>query len=450
MRADRRRTRASGFALAAALMLLVVGAILIVGVLAMAISAHQMSTSREQYTEAVYLAEAGINALISEWRANGIPDPTAQPYQGELPNGPTTGAYSVVWSWPPDPRGVVSVTSEGVTNSNIWQGSPFRLSRRVQVQLDTDGKWAWDHVWSADSTVSPDYPYATINGGGSYTPSDPNDPHAPYAQPELPTPRWDEWRQTALAQDQNADGSLPYAGSLDIKVDAEADRHVYWHGHGIDAPEDPSAHSSPPDENYYIPDPYFPELSYPDAYVCTPGSKRYTVTFGKEGPGNQLTVYNGLFFVHGDVIIKGKVVVNGTIVATGDITTQAMAEVSIKPTIPEGGAGEEEVYPALIAGRDVLITNRSTASANQTPEEVRILGIIWAGRSFDCRASLSSGCIVSPSVTLRGNFDIEYGFPIDPSDPNSPIFEPGVSTPPMFNEPDTGWMQPTPHSWREL
>ena len=79
-----------------------------------------------------------------------------------------------------------------------------------------------------------------------------------------------------------------------------------------------------------------------------------------------------------------------------------------------------------------------------------MLGIIWAGRSFDCRAALAAGCVVSPSVIMRGNFYLEYGFPIDPTDPNSPRFEPGVSTPPMFNEPDIGQVQPTPRTWREI
>jgi len=441
MRGKRIRGSA-GFALAATLMVLLVAVILITGVLAMAISAYQLSSSRQEYSQAMYLAEAGINALISDWRASG--GEPAQPYLGTLQNGSTTGSYRVTWG-PPDERGVVSLTSQGTTNSDAWEGSPVRLARRVQVQLDTDGKWAWDHVYSVDSALNPDYPYATINGGGEYLPSDAEDAHAPYSQAQLPTPKWDEWRQTALAQPD-----ATRQASTNISVDADNDQHVYWFGHGTGAPEDPAAHSVPPDENYFLTDPYFPGLSYPEAYVCKSGSKRYTVTFGKEGSGSQLTTYNGLFFVHGDVIIKGKVVVNGSIIATGDITTQAMAEVSIKPTIPPEGAPADTVYPAMVAGRDILITNRSTSSGSQVPEAVRVLGVIWAGRSFDARASLAAGCVVSPSVTLRGNFYLEYGFPIDPNDPNSPRFEPGVSTPPMFNEPDIGQIQPTPRSWREL
>ena len=83
--------RERGFAFAAALMLMLVVAILVTAVLTMSMSARLLASSRHEYTQAIYLAEAGVNTVIADWRDRGAENPPAQPYQGVLATGGAAG-----------------------------------------------------------------------------------------------------------------------------------------------------------------------------------------------------------------------------------------------------------------------------------------------------------------------------------------------------------------------
>jgi len=440
MTARETRSKVAGFAFVAALMVLLVLAILVTGVLAMALSARQLTGSRQEYTQAIYLAESGINALISQWRSQGVADPPLQPYQGQLAGG----SYSVTWEPHPTRPDVMIMTSVGTTNTDeakFSQGSILRLTRTVRVNLDTDGDWAWDHVYSTDPNRSDftEYPYADVMGNaGVIDPDDPNDPHGPGSFPFLPTPKWDQWRAAALSCETQT-----YNACTSSSVVATPARHVYWYGKTAGEKEDPTAHlaaASHTHRNGFVPDPYFPSLSYPDAYICQPSpSGTFEVQFRKQSG----VTYNGVYFIHGDVLIKNDVEIKGTIVATGSVRSEGQATFDVTQMIESGNAAPHTVYPAVIAGEDALIPDQS---------QFHTLGIIWAGRSFDGRASDEAGCIVTPSLILRGNFSVTYGITrADHPGEQLPVdYYPGSSPPPMFNEPDRGQMQPVPYSWREL
>jgi len=414
-----------GFAFVAVLMVMLVLAILITGVLTMAVSARNLSGSRHEYMQALYVAEAGINKLVSDWRGRGAVNPPAQPYIGTITNQGRTGSFRVSWDyWRPEPgivrQDVVVLTSTGTVNTGL-SGTIYNVSRTVQANLDTNGDWAWSHVYCTDDP-DPAYqvpPYADVNGASGYI-DPPNylDEHGPGSSPKLPTPKWDQWEAAAASYD-----TLPY--SKVSSGTADPARHVYWSGQST------SAHTGAGHThyNYFMPDPYFPAESYPAAYGCN----GYTVTF------TQGTVGEGVYFVHGNVIVKNKVTINGTIVATGDITFQGQGAVIIPLMHNSQDCATRTVYPALIAGRDIEIRDQSTFHTG---------GIIWAGRSFTAKAADQAGCIVSPHITLSGNFSVEYGF--DTTNPSCPRYEPGSSPPPMFNEPGLDAMQPVPHSWREM
>jgi hypothetical protein len=161
-----------------------------------------------------------------------------------------------------------------------------------------------------------------------------------------------------------------------------------------------------------------------------------TIEFKKQSAPS----YDGVYFVHGDIIVKSGVTINGTLVATRDIIFQGQAEATINVLIENAqDCAARTVYPALIAGRDILIRDQSVFHTT---------GIIWAGRSFSARAADQGGCVVSPHISLSGNFSVTYGF--DTTNPGCPRYEPGASPPPMFNEPGMNNLQPVPHSWREL
>ncbi|NIR01591.1 MAG: hypothetical protein GTN78_15560, partial [Gemmatimonadales bacterium] len=112
-----KRHRRGGFAFVAALMVILVIAILLVAILTMAMSAHLLAGSRHEYTQALYLAEAGVNAMISDWRLQGADNPPPQPYEGELANGGAAGAYRVTWAVDPNRDDWVTVTSIGTVNT---------------------------------------------------------------------------------------------------------------------------------------------------------------------------------------------------------------------------------------------------------------------------------------------------------------------------------------------
>jgi hypothetical protein len=430
MNSQSRRGSAGGFAFVAVLMVMLVVVVLIAGVLAMAVSARNLSTSRHEYTQALYVAEAGINRVVSDWRKRGAGNPPAQPYAGTIANAGSTGSFRVTWAyWQPQPglvrQDVVVLTSQGTVNTGgkALTGTILDLTRTVQVNLDTNGDWAWNHVYTTDdpNTQYQVPPYADVNGASGYI-DPPNylDEHGPGMSKRLPTPKWDEWEATALAYDH-----LPYAKTASGTADPA--RHVYWSG------QTTSAHTGAGHThyNYFMPDPYFPSLSYPSAYGCD----KFTVEFRKQAG----TDYSGVYFVHGNVIVKNGVTITGILVATGNITFQGQG-ISIIPLVnnPQNCA-TRTVYPALIGGYDIEIRDQSTFHTT---------GIIWAGHSFTAKAADQSGCIVSPHMTLSGNFSVTYGF--DTNNPSCPRYEPGSSPPPMFNEPGMDAMQPFPHTWREL
>ena len=424
------RGRSGGFAFVAVLMVMLVVVVLIAGVLAMAVSARNLSTSRHEYTQALYVAEAGVNKVISEWRMRGAGNPPVQPYTGTIGTAGATGSFRVTWAnWEPVPglirQDVVVLTSQGTVNtgSTSLAGTILDLTRIVQVNLDTNGDWAWNHVYTTDDP-DPQYqapPYADVNGGSGYI-DPPNylDENGPATSKRLPTPKWDEWEATALSYDH-----LPYAGIVGGTADPA--RHVYWSGQTT-ASHTGAGHAH---YNYFMPDPYYPGLSYPSAYGCDD----FTVEFRKQDG----TDYSGVYFVHGNVIVKNGVTITGTLVATGDITFQGQG-ISIIPLVTNADdCAARTVFPALIAGRDIEIRDQSTFHTT---------GIIWAGHSFTAKAADQAGCVVSPHITLSGNFNVTYGF--DTSNPSCPRYEPGSSPPPMFNEPGMDAMQPFPHTWREL
>jgi len=199
--------REGGFAFAAALMLMLVVAILVTAVLTMSMSAQLLATSRHEYTQAIYLAEAGVNTVIADWRDRGAENPPAQPYQGVLANGGAAGTYHVTWT-PPNDAGVIILDSLGTVNTGLT-GTVYHLQRTVQVRLDTDGDWAWNHVYYSDSDLpgQDEPPYATINGivevevdGAVGAPEDFLD-HAngPMSGGMLPSPMWDLWHEWVRA-----------------------------------------------------------------------------------------------------------------------------------------------------------------------------------------------------------------------------------------------------------
>lgn len=467
----RGESRCAGFAFVAALMVVLVVAILITGVLTIAISAYQLSTSRQEYTQALYLAEGGINKLFSDWRTRGMENPPGQPFEGDLANGSAQGRYSVTWTGIDD-KGQVTVTSVGTVNPG-HQGTIYNLARSVQVKLDINGDWAWNHVYYSDTDVPCKDPalYATINGGGDVEiggqagpPGDfVDNAHGPMGGGMLPTPMWDLWhewvrrdltydpvtKQQVPRPDHDGNG-LPDARWPDqatlpalttTAVNATPGRHTYWYGSSSGTPLAYSAHvlddHARYDQNYFMPDSF--GFSNPDAYVCATSNKRLTVTFA-DGD------FVGNYFVHGDIQVKRHAHILGTLVATGDIAFYGVDDVEITPEAvnPEAPCEDRVYYPALIAGRDVLVRDQGRDPGND-PSRLRVSGVIWAGNSYVGQASDVEGCVVSPSVTLGGNFLARYGMNVDGCE-----YEPGAQPPPWFREPDRNAMQPVPRSWREL
>jgi type II secretory pathway pseudopilin PulG len=483
------RGRPGGFALAAALMVMLVVAILVTGVLTMALSASRLAGSRQDYVQALYGAEGGMNAVISSWRTDGLPDgSTPNSVDGALSNGNTEGSYHVTWTWPPDASGVVTLTGTGTTNPNFWSGSLFRLNRTVSVELDTDGDWAWNHVYYADedqtdywAQYDPDW-YAYVSGNDS-TINDAiqpgNEAHAPGAGGKLPSPIWKFWRDWAARQDteqglymapvkpsynvQVAGGALPYTGISATSTPVLPKpggglRHVYWYGAGVT--DDPADHPAGADGDHqdYVDGnltPYNPDLygyMNPTYYWCQAGNKPFTVEFDKwdsDGDG-KADDYNidGNFFVYGDVVIKQKVNVRGSIIATGSITTQAQAAVTASLIVSDGTCEGRVFAPALIAGNNVTTRDSSVDATKDAPADVRIRGVIWAGEAYENYATSFGGCVVSPNIRFggTGTFEAIYGTNFDDG---CPPYEPGAVPPPWFREPDRGEMQPTPRSWRE-
>jgi len=318
--------------------------------------------------------------------------------------------------------------------------------------------------------------YAVINGNGDVeidgVVGDPEDfighENGPRGGGILPSPMWDIWHQWVqldlgcdpvtkepIPRDPDGDGvadprwedqaTLP--ALTVIAADADASRHMYWYGSSSATPLNHAGHSSDShatnDVNFFMPDWY--EQSNPDAYVCQTSNKRLTVTFGKQTA--EEGVYTGNYFVHGDIHVKNHALIRGTLVATGDVTFYGVANVSIQPEAinPNAPCEERVYYPAIIAGGSVLVRDQGKDPGDPDAERLRVSGVVWAGDSYTGQASNVQGCVVSPSVTLGGNFLVRYGAWLDGC-----YYEPGANPPPWFREPDRGEMQPVPRSWREL
>jgi|GEM_PF-2915148 len=473
------RRRSSGFAFIAALMVILVVAILLVAILTMAMSTRLLAGSRHEYAQAIYLAEAGINAMVSDWRVQGVDNPPAKPYTGELANGGAPGSYSVTWVVDPDRDDWVKITSVGTVNTGL-PGTVFNLDRTVEVMLDSDGDWAWNHVYYSDTDIpGQEYPeYATINGNGdveiggvSGMPGDFADhPNGPGGGGVLPSPMWDKWHdwvqhdmtcdpvtKELIPRDPDGDGvpdpRWPDQATLDactdIAVDADpdgadgslAERHVFWYGSSSSTPLDYTAHAADGhavnDENTFMPDWY--GYDNPDAYICNSSNKRFTVTFA-DGD------FTGNFLVHGDIHVKRRAKIHGTLIATGNVYFYGVEEASIEPEVanPDDPCDERVYYPAIIAGQNVLVRDQGVGE-DESQDRLRVSGIVWAGESYTGQASNVEGCVVSPNVTLGGNFLTRYGIEtVDGCE-----YKPGETPPPWFREPDRGEMQPLPRSWRE-
>jgi hypothetical protein len=478
MRITPEARRTGGFAFIAALMVMLVIAILLMAILTMAMSARLLAGSRQEYTQAIYLAEAGINALISDWRARGPSNPPAQPYEGELQNGRGTGAYRVEWTNYPGRTDWVIVTSVGTVNTGLV-GTVYNVSRTVEVRLDSDGDWAWNHVWYSDTDQDgmgpPDY--ADIKGGAGdviigQQPGSPEDytdhPNGPAGGGMLPSPMWDKWHawvqhdltcdpvtRELAPRDTDHDGvpdprwpdqaTLPAVTKTDVIhmcLCANPQRHMYWYGSRSTTALDPTAHAgdshAASDENFYMPDWY--GVDNPYAYICYGGSAPLTVEFSKKGGGD----YVGNYFVHGNILIKQDAVIQGTLIATGDITFEGTPNVYLPEVAnPDAPCDERVYFPALIAGGNVLV--RDQGAGGTDPSRTRVNGIIWAGGSYTGSAADTGGCVVSPSMNFNGNWMAEYGiYNLDGCD-----YLPGASPPPWFREPDRGEMNPVPRTWRE-
>jgi type II secretory pathway pseudopilin PulG len=455
-------------------MVVLVVAILLMAVLTMAMSARLLAGSRQEYTQALYLAEAGVNALISDWRARGPSNPPARPYEGELDNGRASGSYHVTWTNYPGRDDWIVVTSVGRVNMGLT-GTVYDLSRTVEVRLDSDGDWAWNHVWYSDTDQDgmgpPDY--ADTKGGAGdvfigqqrVKPEDYADnPNGPAGGGLLPSPMWDKWHawvqhdltcdpvtRELVPRDTNHDGvpdprwpdqaTLPAVTTTDVV--ASPQRHMYWYGSRSTAALDPTAHAGDShagsDTNSYMPDWY--GVDNPYAYVCYRGSTPLTVEFSKKGGGD----YVGNYLVHGNILIKQDAVIRGTLIATGDITFQGTPNVYLPEVANPDAPCEERVYfPALIAGGNVLVRDQGVGGGSD-PSRTRVNGIIWAGASYTGQAADTGGCVVSPGMNFNGNWTAEYGiYNLDGCD-----YFPGASPPPWFREPDRGEMNPVPHTWRE-
>ena len=478
------KPRQRGFAFVAALLVMLVIAILIMSILTMTVSARLLSSSRHEYTQAIYLAEAGINAVISDWRYLGPASPPPQPYEDDLANGGAAGSYRVTWGPYVDQNGTprpdwIVVTSTGTVNTGLV-GTVFNLSRTVGVRLDTDGDWAWNHVYYSDTDLPEmsDPPYADVKGGSGEleidgVTGDPEDflDHAngPGGGGMLPSPMWDKWHdwvqydetcdpvtKELIPRDPDGDGvpnprwvdqsTLPAYTDTTVYAAEVPDRHLFWYGSSTGAPLDPVAHAGDAhagnDENFFMPDWY--GFDNPHAYVCNSSSKRFTVIFGKS---KDIEVYTGNYFVHGDVQIKNSAQIKGTIIATGNVTFYGVANASIEPEVanPEDPCDERVYYPTIIAGQDVLVRDQGVGQ-DDLRERLRVSGIIWAGNSYTGQASNVEGCVVSPSVTLGGNYLTRYGiYNLEGCE-----YMPGELPPPWFREPDRGELQPVVRTWREL
>jgi len=458
--------RQAAFAFVAALMIMLVVAILLAAILTMTMTGRLLSTSRQEYTQALYLSEAGVNALIADWRARGMDNPPPQPYTGQLANGTSAGDYSVTWTTP-DAAGVVTLTSQAAVNPNLEE-TVYHLSRTVEVKLDTDGDWAWNHVYYSDSDLPgmEDPPYADVKGGSGEIDiggeiGDPEDfldhPNGPAGGVTLPSPMWDlwhEWVRLDLTCDPVTNEQLPrdpgprypdqatLPACTSVATDGDPERHLYWYGDSPDTPLDYATHSTDGhaayDENFFMPDWY--GIDNPVAYVCNAGNKRFTVTFSKDE-------YFGNYLVHGDIHVKSRAHIYGTIIATGNVTFYGVEDCTIIPEIanPDDPCDERVYYPAIIAGGDVLVRDQGVGD-DDLRQRLRVSGIVWAGNSYTGQASNIEGCVVAPNVRLGGNYLTRYGI----VDVDGCTYLPGETPPPWFREPDRGEMQTVPRSWREL
>jgi type II secretory pathway pseudopilin PulG len=343
-----------GFAFVAALMVMLVVSILIAGVLAMSASSQQLATSRQEFTQALYVAEGGVNALLSQWRANGVNNPPAQPYAGQvaLADASSVGQYSVTWTVP-NTNGIVTATSVGSVNSNL-PGTIYNLTRTVKVDLDLgtgpSSERQQNPVFDSALFSNTDL---SMNGNFDITGSTFSNAN------------------TSMNGNASVSGDVGSVGT--IKTNGNSKIGGKWN---------PGATA--------IPMPIIDTAHYQN--VAT-----QIFSNGKNLNGN--TALNGVVFVDGDCKINGNFSGVGVIVATGQVTINGNAGL----VNPNGG----DAF-AIIAGGGVKINGNSTVQGWIYTHDVDIQKP--DGFSGNGNATIVGG-IAADVIRVNGNLKVTYQKP---------------------------------------
>jgi cytoskeletal protein CcmA (bactofilin family) len=349
MRVGRKRT--GGFAFIAALMVMLLIAILLMAILTMTVSARLRTGSRQEYLQAIYLAEGGINALLSDWRARGAANPPPQPYVGQMVNGAdAVGEYSITWT-PVDANGLVTATSVGTVNTDL-PGTIYNLSRTVTVDLDMgtgpDSQREQNPLFDAALFSNSDL---SMNGnfhitGSTFSNGD-----------------------TSMNGNAWVSGDVGSVGTITTNGNAR-----------IGGNQNPGAAA--------IPMPIIDAAYYQDVATQIFGN-------GKSLNGN--IVLNGVVFVDGDCSINGNFSGVGVIVATGRVTLNGNA----KLVNPNGG----DAF-AIVAGEGVRINGNFTIEGWIYTHSI--------ADDAECRGNGNAtivGGIAADAIRVNGNLKVTYEKP---------------------------------------
>jgi len=344
-----------GFAFIVALMVMLVIAILATAVLVMATSATQLSASRREYTEALYVAEAGVNALISQWRATGPPQSAGSALQQRVTfaNGSLVGKYDAAWTAPDATTGIVTLTSAGTVNSNL-PGTIYDLTRTVKVDLDLGTGPGSEHQQNPvfDSAL---FSNTDLSMNGNF--------------------------HIAGSTFSNANTSMN--GNASISGDVGSVGYITLNGNAhIGGEQNPGA----------------AEILMPvidTAYYQNIATQVFSN--GKNLNGN--TALNGVVFVDGDCKINGNFSGVGVIVATGQVTINGNAGL----VNPNGG----DAF-AIIAGGGVKINGNSTIQGWIYTHDVNIQRP--DGFSGNGNATIVGG-IAADVIRVNGNLKVTYQKP---------------------------------------
>jgi hypothetical protein len=338
----------------AALMVLLVLAILVTGVLTMAVSSSQLASSRQEFTQALYVAEGGVNALLSQWRANGVSNPPAKPYAGQVTraDGSSVGRYSVTWT-DPNANGIVTATSVGTVNSHL-PGTIYDLTRTVQVDLDLgtgpSSERQQNPVFDAALFSNADL---AMNGNLHITGSTFSN------------------ENTSMNGNASVSGDVGSVGTITTNGNAH-----------IGGKQNSGA--------TVIPMPIIDTAYYRN--IAT-----QIFSNGKNLNGN--TALNGVVFVEGDCKINGNFSGVGVIVATGQVTINGNAGL----VNPNGG----DAF-AIIAGGGVKINGNSTIQGWIYTHDVNIQRP--DGFSGNGNATIVGG-IAADVIRVNGNLKVTYQKP---------------------------------------